>query len=315
MSPPARITAPVIVLVGPTAIGKTALSLEIADRYGCEIISMDSMQVYRGMDIGTAKATVEERRRARHHLLDIVEPNDQYDAARFVADARAAITDIIGRDKTPLITGGTGLYLAALINGLFAEVVVPREIRDHFRRRLQVEGREVLHRELCAVDPESGNRVHVNDTQRLLRGLEIFQASGIPWSEHIRRQALTVPQILFERIFQVGLRCERQLLYDRIKLRTLNMMNNAFQQEVESLLAIGYSPDLPSMQSIGYRHMIGCIQGHWDRPAATNALIQDTRRYAKRQWTWFGRSPDIHWYDVDQPATVLTDIDRFLNRA
>jgi tRNA dimethylallyltransferase len=315
MSSPPPITAPVIVLVGPTAIGKTALSLEIAERLGCEIISMDSMQVYRTMDIGTAKATVEERLRVRHHLIDIVDPDDQYDAARFVADARTAITEIVERGKTPLITGGTGLYLAALINGLFAEVVVPAEIRDHFRQRLQVEGREVLHRELCAVDPESGARVHVNDTQRLLRGLEIYRASGVPWSEHIRQQAGGVSKTLFERIFQAGLRCERQQLYDRIQLRTFKMMNDEFQQEVESLLARGYRPDLPAMQSIGYRHMVGCIQGRWDRPTATDALVQDTRRYAKRQCTWFGRSQDIHWYDVDRPGTVLADMDRFLGQA
>jgi tRNA dimethylallyltransferase len=313
MSPFVRITAPVIVLVGPTAIGKTALSLEMADRYGCEIISMDSMQVYRWMDIGTAKATQEERNRVRHHLIDIVNPDDQYDAARFVIDAQAAITDIIERGKIPLITGGTGLYLSALIKGLFAEIVVPADVRDHFRRRLAQEGREVLHRELCAVDPESGARIHVNDTQRLLRGLEIFRASGLSWSEHLRRQALTTPDIRFDRMCQIGLRCDREQLYDRIKMRTFKMMNDEFQQEVESLLAQGYSSELPSMQSIGYRHMLGCIEGRWDRQTATAALVQDTRRYAKRQFTWFGRSPDIHWYDIGQPATVLADMYSFLN--
>ncbi|MGE4561060.1 MAG: tRNA (adenosine(37)-N6)-dimethylallyltransferase MiaA, partial [Desulfobulbus sp.] len=300
---------------GPTAIGKTALSLEMAERYGCEIISMDSMQVYRFMDIGTAKASQEERARVRHHLIDIVNPDDQYDAARFVGDALAAVTEITERGRTPLVTGGTGLYLSALINGLFEEIRVPEAIRDHFRGRLEREGRVVLHRELCEIDRESGNRIHVNDTQRLLRGLEIFQATGIPWSEHIRRQAQNAPQVRFSRMFQIGLRCERSLLYDRIKSRTLKMMNDAFQQEVEQLLARGYGPELTSMQSIGYRHMAGCIAGTWDRPTATAALVQDTRRYAKRQFTWFGRSGDIHWYDVRQPATVLADIETFLRQA
>ncbi|MDD2462933.1 MAG: tRNA (adenosine(37)-N6)-dimethylallyltransferase MiaA [Desulfobulbus sp.] len=312
MSESQLITSPVIVLVGPTAIGKTALSLEIAERYGCEIISMDSMQVYRFMDIGTAKATLEERDRVRHHLIDIVTPDDQYDAARFVADTLTAIKEITERNRIPLITGGTGLYLSALLKGLFEEIRVPQDIREHFRQRLEQEGREVLHRELCAIDQESGNRIHLNDTQRLLRGLEIFQATGIPWSEHIRRQSEGASPVRFTRLLQIGLRCERSLLYDRIKMRTFSMMRDEFQQEVEQLLAKGYGAELSAMQSIGYRHMMGCLAKTWDRPTATAALIQDTRHYAKRQLTWFGRSKDIHWYDVDQPATVLADIDTFL---
>nr|WP_321468245.1 tRNA (adenosine(37)-N6)-dimethylallyltransferase MiaA [uncultured Desulfobulbus sp.] len=308
------ITAPIIVLVGPTAIGKTALSLEMAARFDCEIISMDSMQVYRSMDIGTAKATVEEREQVVHHLIDIVDPDDQYDAARFVSDALAAIADITSRGKVPLLTGGTGLYLRALTQGLFEEIKVPQELRLQLQKRLADEGREALYRELRRVDELSAQRVHVNDTQRLLRGLEIFQATGIPWSEHIRKQTQTSPQIRLSRMLQLGLHCERELLYERIKTRSHRMMCDAFQQEVERLLAMGYGAELPSMQSIGYRHMLGCLEENWDRPAATAALVQDTRRYAKRQFTWFGRSPDIHWYDVRQPATLLADTEAFLDQ-
>jgi len=312
MSGTSLITAPVVVLIGPTAIGKTALSLEIATSFCCEIISMDSMQVYRFMDIGTAKASQEERAMVPHHLIDIIDPDDQYDAARFVDDALRAIADITGRGRVPLITGGTGLYLTALTKGLFEEVRVPEEIRDRHRQRLALEGREALHRELCAVDPESGQRVHINDTQRLLRGLEIFTATGIPWSEHLRRQQAAAPPRRLINMMQLGLSCERSLLYDRIEKRTINMMCDAFQQEVEGLLARGYASTLPSMQSIGYRHMLGCIAGQWDRATATTELIRDTRRYAKRQMTWFGRSPEIHWYDRGQHSQVLTDLDKFL---
>lgn len=312
MSATALITAPVLVLVGPTAIGKTALSLEIAARFSCEIISMDSMQVYRFMDIGTAKASAEERALVPHHLLDIVDPDDQYDAARFVEDALRAIADITGRGRVPLLTGGTGLYLAALTNGLFEEIRVADEIRDGLRKRLDQEGRERLHRELCAVDPASGARVHINDTQRLLRGLEIFAATGIPWSEHLRRQRAAAPAHRLINMMQIGLRCERSLLHDRIEQRTLAMMGDTFQQEVEGLLARGYASTLPSMQSIGYRHMLGCIMGQCDRATATTELIRDTRRYAKRQMTWFGRSRHIRWYDRDQHSQVLTDLDNFL---
>jgi len=311
MSETKRITSPVLVLIGPTAIGKTALSLEMAARFNCEIISMDSMQVYRLMDIGTAKATVEERSQVPHYLIDIVNPDDQYDAARFVHDALAAVEEIIKKGKVPLITGGTGLYLRALLNGLFEEIKVPESLRHALQLRLEQEGRESLFQEFCRVDPESSSRIHKNDTQRLLRGLEIFLATGRPWSQHLKEQAKRQPPVHFTRLLQIGLLTERSILYDRIKLRTNKMMCPAFQQEVESLLAAGYGPELSSMQSIGYRHMVGYLQGYWDFAAATTSLIQDTRRYAKRQFTWFNRSEDIRWYDVDQPAKVLADVEHF----
>ncbi len=313
MFAPQIIHTPVLVLVGPTAIGKTALSLAMAERFGCEIISMDSMQVYRFMDIGTAKASSDEQARIRHHLIDIVNPDNQYDAARFVHDCLVTVADISARGKIPLITGGTGLYLAALLNGLFQEINVPDAVRAQVRRELEERGRDALYQELASVDAASSVRIHVNDTQRLLRGLEIFRATGIPWSVHIRNQQQSEPQVRFDRLWQIGLTCERALLYDRIKERTLQMMSDAFEEEVKELIARGYSPELPSMQSIGYRHMVGCLQGRWDRSAATTALIQDTRHYAKRQFTWFTRSQDIHWYDIAQPDTVLTELHDFLN--
>lgn len=306
------ITSPVVVLVGPTAIGKTELSLTIAEEFGCEIISMDSIQVYRHMDIGAAKATLEERQRVRHHLIDIVDPDEQYDAARFVADAQTAIAAICSRGSIPLITGGTGLYLSALLNGLFDEIKVSSEIRESVRQRLQEEGREALHRELCRIDPESGARIHLNDTQRLLRGLEIFRATGVPWSEHLRQQTRHPLADRFPHLLQLGLSCERELLYDRIRIRSFNIMQDAFKAEIESLLAMGYGLHLPSMQSIGYRHMGNCIAGVWGREAATETLVQDTRRYAKRQLTWFRRLANILWRDIGQADAVQADVAQFL---
>ncbi len=307
------ITTPIIVLVGPTAIGKTDLSLKLADEFGCEIISMDSMQVYRYMDIGTAKVSQEERRHTVHHLIDIVDPDEQYDAACFVRDALAAITTITARGKIPFITGGTGLYLSSLINGLFDTIKVRDEIRNLLRERLEKEGREALHQELLRVDPESGTRIHVNDTQRLLRGLEIFFSTGTPWSEHLRRQAITRQHPAFTRMLQLGLTCERKLLYERIKTRSISMMQDEFQQEFEFLLAKGYERDLPSMQSIGYRHMGAFLAGEWDRETATANLIRDTRRYAKRQMTWFRRQQQLQWYDIHKTDRVLMDITTFLH--
>lgn len=305
---------PVLVLVGPTAIGKTELSMHLAEKFGCEIVSMDSMQVYRYMDIGTAKASREERRRVVHHLIDIVDPDEQYDAAGFVRDALAAITVITARNKVPLITGGTGLYLHALVNGLFAAVPVQETIRIQMRQRLEQEGRAALHQELCAVDPASGARIHVNDTQRLLRGLEIYHATGLPWSEHIRRQQQSGPPVVFSKMLQLGLTCERPLLYERIQKRTYKMMQDAFQKEVELLIDRGFHCNLGSMQALGYRHMCGCLAGTWDRRTATDALIRDTRRYAKRQMTWFKGLNNVHWHDIHHTEKVIQSVDFFLHR-
>ena len=313
LAPGVRLDAPVIVLVGPTAIGKTELSLRIAERFGCEIISMDSMQVYRHMDIGTAKVSWEEQQRVTHHLIDIRNPDEQYDAASFVRDALAAINTIGERQKTPLLTGGTGLYLSSLLNGLFDEIAVKHEVREHLRERLANEGRAVLHQELAIVDPESANRVHGNDTQRLLRGLEIYHSTGVPWSEHLRRQQACQCGPRLTNVLLLGLRSDRESLHRRIEQRTLKMMGDKFQQEFEFLLAQGYAPTLASMQSLGYRHMCAHLQGDWDLATATRQLIVDTRRYAKRQMTWFRRYADLQWFDRNQHKMMIDTISYFLD--
>lgn len=307
------LTQPILALVGPTAIGKTSLSLAMAESFPCEIVSMDSMQVYRFMDIGTAKASTEERRRIPHHLIDIVDPDEQYDAGCFVRDALRACTDIHSRGKIPLITGGTGMYLSRFINGIFDDIKVHDSIRNHLRSRLADEGREVLHRELQRVDPESGQRIHVNDTQRLLRGLEVYAATGIPWSEHLRRQNMSGSTNRFSRLLILGLTCDRTLLHERIKERSIRMMSEAFAKEVEDLLARGYRPDLhSSMRAIGYRHMCAWLGGQWDKQTAITALISDTRRYAKRQMTWFRNQHQIRWFDIDQQADAFAALASFL---
>jgi tRNA dimethylallyltransferase len=306
------ISAPVLALVGPTAIGKTALSLRIAEQYRCEIISLDSMQVYRYMDIGTAKVSKEEQQLVAHHLIDIVNPDEQYDAARFVKDALNAVVNIHSRGRIPLLTGGTGLYLSALTNGLFDILKVPDHIRAHLRRRLEQEGRGALHRELMIVDKVSGERIHCNDTQRLLRGLEIYHATGTAWSEHVRQQRRQSAVPRFSRLLLLGLTCGRDKLYDRIQQRSINMICDEFKQEVEWLLAQGYNSDLSAMQAIGYRHMLALLTGSSDRETVLATLIRDTRRYAKRQMTWFQNQQQVAWHQVAQPETVLATVDRFL---
>ena len=298
---PVVINCPIIVLVGPTAVGKTALSLRLVQRFDCEIISMDSMQVYRGMDIGTAKPSTEEQALVPHHLIDIVDPDDQYDAARFVHDALAAIQDIATRNRTVLLTGGTGLYLKVLFEGLFTALPTDEGIRRQLRERLEAEGREVLHAELCRLDPDTGARIHINDTQRLVRGLEIYRSSGRTWTELIveqQKQEQTQKK-RFSRVFQIALDCERKQLYQRISRRSQLMLEQGLIEEVERLLSMGYAPYLPSMQSIGYKHMNKLLSGEWNRDEMLEYLIRDTRRYAKRQMTWFRKHQDLHWFARD----------------
>ncbi|WLE97754.1 MAG: tRNA (adenosine(37)-N6)-dimethylallyltransferase MiaA [Candidatus Electrothrix communis] len=300
-APLATINCPIIVLVGPTAVGKTALSLRLVQRFDCEIVSMDSMQVYRHMDIGTAKPSLAEQASVPHHLIDIINPDEQYDAARFVNDALAAIEEIASRNRTVLLTGGTGLYLKALFEGLFDALPTDETIRAQLRERLEQEGREVLHAELCRIDPATGARVHANDSQRLLRGLEIYLVSGRTWTDLIAEQQEQTKRQgkRFTRVFQVALDCERERLYQRIALRSQLMLEQGLIEEVEQLRSMGYAPDLPSMQSIGYKHVNNLLSGEWHRAEMLEYLIRDTRRYAKRQMTWFRKNQELNWFARD----------------
>ena len=303
------VTEPVIILIGPTAVGKTALSLALAERFSCEIVGLDSMQIYRHMDIGTAKATPKERARVPHHLLDVVDPDEEYHVARYVADATRACKEIIARGNRPLLVGGTGLYLKGLLEGLFEIPAVPETVRASLRQRLAEGGRAVLFAELSQCDPESAGRIHPNDTHRLLRALEIFQATGRPWSEHLREQQV---QPALTKVLQVGLDCERDALYERINLRVEKMVEEGLLAEVEKLLGMGYDRSLKAMQSIGYRHMLQFLQGQWDWDETLFLLARDTRRYAKRQMTWFGNNSQIRWFAPAEAAPIFDCVEGFL---
>ena len=307
------IDCPVIVLVGPTAIGKTSLSLQLVKRFDCEIVSMDSMQVYRYMDIGTAKPSLKEQALVRHHLIDVINPDEQYDAARFVKEGLEAIESIAGRKRTVLLTGGTGLYQKALFEGLFTAMPTDQDIRHRLQLRLKEEGREVLHAELCRIDPVTGKRIHKNDSQRLLRALEIYLTSGRTWSELLQEQKEEGQGIHFNRIYQVALTCERDELYQRIEQRSNIMIEQGLIEEVEKLHQKGYSAELPSMQSIGYRHVNNLLSGEWDRKTMLKYLIRDTRRYAKRQMTWFGKNKALNWFDRKQKELVIEKISNSLS--
>lgn len=306
------IDQPVLVLVGPTAIGKTALSLELARRFNCEIVSVDSMQVYKYMDIGTAKVTNKERGGITHHLIDIVEPDEPYDAARFTEDALFAIRAIHKRGRIPLLTGGTGLYLRALISGIFEGPPSDSVIRKKLKHRLKKEGHHALHEELLLYDGISANKIHPNDTQRLLRALEIYHSTGRPWSVYLDSKESSRQQARFSNLLQIGLTCDRSVLYDRINLRTEVMVGSDFEKEVRGLLDKEYGRDLKSMSSIGYRHMLNYIFGDYQYEEMKRLLARDTRRYAKRQLTWFGKNDDLHWIEVKNISRVMKTVELFL---
>jgi tRNA dimethylallyltransferase len=307
------ITQPVLVLVGPTAVGKTDLSLGIARRFNCEIISMDSMQVYRYMDIGTAKITPEERQKIPHHLIDIVDPDQEYNAEIFVRDACRIIYETIEKGKIPLLTGGTGLYLRSLIEGLFDEGKKYPELRDQLKKRLATEGSSILHKELTLYDGISANLIHINDSHRLIRALEIYYGSGIPWSEHIRRQKEAKTASCFTNMLQLGLTCQRKILYENINKRCRVMIDKGLEKEVRGLLDAGFSSDLKPMMAIGYRHMINYINNMYDINKMEQVLATDTRHYAKRQFTWFNKNKDILWFDIAEQENIFTKITDWLN--
>ena len=310
-----------LILCGPTAVGKTELSLQIAERFSCEIIGVDSMQVYRHMDIGTAKPTAAERARIPHYLVDIVDPDEDYTLGTFIKDAEAAIQTIHSHDNIPILTGGTGLYIRGLLNGVFDGDFAGSErepetnpnksdaIKKKLRNRLAEEGKEKLHNELAEFDPESAQRIHPNDAQRILRGLEIYYCTGIPWSKHLANQSAGN---LRYTALKIGLTRPRKELYARIDQRVLQMAELDLLSEVKKLIDMGFDKKLKSMQSIGYRHMINFIDGKWSWEQTLELLARDTRHYAKRQYTWFNNDPDIIWHDVRETDDIFAAFKDFL---
>lgn len=291
-----------VVLLGPTASGKTALSLALAEHFGGEIVNCDSVAVYREMEIGTAKPDERERARAPHHLLDVVTPQEPYTAGDYSRQARAAIGDIASRGKLPIVTGGTGLYLRALTEGLFEGPQRDEELRERLRKSSETRSSAWLHRILKRLDPGSASRIHANDVPKLIRAIEVCLAARKPMSEALLagRDPLTGYRIL-----RIGLNPERQQLYSRIDSRAAAMFARGLVEETAELLA-RYGEDCRILDALGYRQAKMFLSGTVSREEAIAAAQQGHRNYAKRQLTWFRREPDVCWIESfgDVPDTV-----------
>ncbi len=301
----------IIAVCGPTGIGKTSTAITIAEAERGEIIGADSMQIYRHMDIGTAKPTAAEQARVPHHLIDVVDPDDDFDAAKFARMASRVITDMAGRGVLPVVAGGTGLYIKALTRGLFESDAGDPEIRASLKAAADEKGGAALFGALEKVDPQTAARIHPNDTYRVLRALEVYETSGRPLSQLQAEHAFADEKY---RCLKIGLTMDREKLYERINRRVDAMLSQGFEAEVRQLLDSGYAPELKAMQSLGYRHMAAYISGQIDRDEMRETMKRDTRRYAKRQLTWFRADRDMHWFEPGETEKILGLVRQFLGK-
>jgi tRNA dimethylallyltransferase len=299
----------IIIICGPTGVGKTAVALKLSQKFKGEIIGADSMQVYRLMDIGTAKPTQTQQAAVPHHLIDVVFPDEPFDAASFAEMADNIINSLIPRGVLPFIVGGTGLYIKALMHGLFRTRPATREVLKQLKNEAEKHGSDNLHHRLSIYDPKTAEKIHPNDTFRIIRALEIFEVTGKPISSFHDEHQFSNNKYW---ALKICIHSDRKKLYEHINQRVDEMMKNGFLNEVNMLLKKGYAPELKSMQSLGYRHMVEFISGKISWEEALDHMKRDTRRYAKRQLTWFKADQEMKWFTPDQIEQMQDEIDRFL---
>lgn len=298
-----------IVIVGPTAVGKSKIALQLAERFACEIISGDSMCVYRGLDIGTAKPSLAERQSVRHHLIDIKDPNEPFSVVEFQKLATDTINEVNLRGVLPILVGGTGLYIQALLEGFQFSGTPKTSLRSELSPEVSSIATDLLHQKLHQLDPVSAARIHPNDRKRIIRALEVAITEGEPISQ---RKRATAAELSFDCIV-MGLNTERSLLYNRIDARVDQMIERGLLNEVTGLIATGVAADSTALQAIGYKELVDCIEGSAILSEAIQQIKQSSRRYAKRQLTWFRRMPYIHWIDQTPDLTdehMLENISR-----
>ncbi len=288
-----------LVILGPTGVGKSEVAVDLVGRLRAEIISCDSRQIYREIDIGTAKPSPEVRSKAPHHLIDIAAPDEVFSAAEFKRRAETIIKRIQEKNKLPLLVGGSGLYIRAVVDGIFAGPGRDQDLRARLREKEGREGRGSLYQELRRIDPVAASHLHSHDERRVIRALEVYYLSGRPISSHQRETPYSpLPQTVM-----VGLRMERKALYQLINRRVDAMMEEGLLGEVERLLDKGYDEDLPSMEGLGYRQIIGYLKGKYSREEAVQLMKRDTRRFAKHQLSWFNKDSRIIWLEREMFPT------------
>ncbi len=289
----------ILVICGPTASGKTALAAELALRFGGEVVSADSMQVYRRMDIGTAKPTQSEQRGVPHHMIDVAEPEENYSVARYVADAVPIVDGILARGKLPIIAGGTGLYIDHLVAGRqFAPFQPDSGLRPQLQARARQEGLPALYAQLAQVDPDAAGSIHPNDEKRIIRALEVFLSTGKPLSQH-DRESRALPSRYTPLTIVLNF-AQRPHLWERIDRRVDQMMAQGLEGEVRALLESGIPPDCTAMQAIGYKELAAAIRSGLPVQSGAEEVKLRSRQYAKRQLTWFRRNRDARWFEWEK---------------
>ena len=299
---------PLIILTGPTAVGKTKLSIALAKAVNGEIISADSMQVYQYMDIGSAKIKKEEMQGVPHYLIDVLKPEEEFHVVRFQEMAKQAMEEIYAKGKIPILTGGTGFYIQAVVKDIdFSENTEKSEIRSRLEQLAKDKGREYLHQKLLEVDPDSAQKIHANNVKRVIRALEYYELTGEKISLHNEREAAKESPYCYAYFVLNDL---REKLYQRIDARVDEMLKEGLVQEVEKLSRMGYTRNLVSMQGLGYKEILAYLEGECSLEEAVYILKRDTRHFAKRQITWFKREPDVIW--VNKPEFGYED-EKILN--
>lgn len=301
------------VIAGPTASGKTALAVKAAKLFDAEIISADSMQIYKYMNIGTAKPTYEEMDGIRHHMIDIVNPDEMFSVYDYSVRARKIIDDCFEREKNVIVVGGTGLYIDHLIYNIqLAPKSGNTKIREKLEKRLEDEGIVPLYEELKKIDAQASEKIHINNTKRVIRALEVYYSTGKTMSEQNRLSRTEKPQ--FETLVMIPMH-EREILYERINRRVEQMFEAGLEKEVQTLIGMGYGKNLNAMQAIGYKEMISYFENNCTAEEAKEKIKQNTRHYAKRQLTWFKRNKDLVYLKEDMQKMCFENIKKFLNNA
>ena len=301
----------VIAVMGPTAVGKSGLVLQLAKDLSGESVNADSMQIYRFMDIGTAKPTAADRAEVAHHLLDIVDPDQDFHASLYSQLAREAINNLVEEGRVAIVVGGTGLYLKALFHGLFPAADSKQSIRQRLHREGEKDGGVELYKRLKQIDPSTAGRLHPNDLFRIIRALEVWECTGKPMSVLQKEHGFRENPF---NTLKIGLKRPRSELYERINRRVAEMMELGLLTEVRELLDRGYGPDLKSMQALGYRHMVHHLINGMKIDEAVRTMKRDTRHYAKRQMTWFGGDQEIKWFHPQETEEIARLAREFMGR-